>query len=344
MHTMSTASEIAPNVWLGPTPDPSLVDPSPGPKPMAPELMAPKPADYDVMIEATDLAQMPDHKTFKILDSLLKHPENAIPHIEFPGSGSIMPPTWSQAEVDALMDTCAWIYRTANGVSPADRYKRKDSKVDQLDSDGDSIMLSPSDNQAPAGKKILIHCTDGYTESSLLAIAYYMYANCKPVHEAWLELHCEKKRNFFAYPTDVALLTAIQPRILQASPAYVGDIASLVPDPPGWLSRMDGSLPSRVLDYMYLGNLGHANNTELLRELGIGQVLSVGEQLTWSEEEKEKWEKDTVMFVNNVQDNGVDPLTEEFERCLEFIGKLTKIGCTLKDQQLIWRPFCRERS
>jgi hypothetical protein len=34
-------------------------------------------------------------------------------------------------------------------------------------------------------------------------------------HEAWLRLHCDKKRNFFAYPTDVAFLCHIQGRLLQ---------------------------------------------------------------------------------------------------------------------------------
>lgn len=81
---------------------------------------------------------------------------------------------------------------------------------------------------------------------------------------------------------------------------------------------------------MYLGNLGHANNPELLRELGIGQVLSVGEPVSWSAEEEKAWNatgggSEKILSVNNVQDNGVDPLTEQFERCLEFIGKCLSV-------------------
>jgi len=77
------------------------------------------------------------------------------------------------------------------------------------------------------------------------------------------------------------------------------------------------------LPYMYLGNLGHANNPELLRELGITRILSVGEPLSWSDDLKETldWPAENLMMVDRVQDNGVDPLWAEFERCLKFIGK-----------------------
>lgn len=84
---------------------------------------------------------------------------------------------------------------------------------------------------------------------------------------------------------------------------------------------MDGSLPSRILPYMYLGNLTHANNPELLKELGIKRILSVGEPVSWSKEAWESWGRSNVMFVDRVQDNGIDELGTEIERCLEFIGK-----------------------
>jgi dual specificity MAP kinase phosphatase len=159
----------------------------------------------------------------------------------------------------------------------------------------------------------------------MLALAYYIYAHGVTVSEAWLQKHVDKRRNFFAYPSDVALLNAIAPSLLAGSPAVPNpstqDIVKRIQDEPAWLSLMDGSLPSRVLDYMYLGNLGHANNPELLRSLGIGQILSVGETATWRDGEAEKWGEDKVCIVQSVQDNGVDPLTGEFERCLAFIGE-----------------------
>ncbi|KAK3115582.1 tyrosine/serine/threonine protein phosphatase pps1 [Teratosphaeriaceae sp. CCFEE 6253] len=277
-------------------------------------------------------------KAFQILDGLLDQKaaaglsDNAIPQLEFPGSGAIMPPTWSQAEVDGLLATCEWMYRQAHNRH-FERHKRRDSKLSlggEVDGDGDSIMQSSGVERS--AKRILIHCADGYTETSLLALAYYMYAEYVPVHEAWLQLHREKRRNFFAYGSDVALLRAIQPRLLQCSPKHCGDLSQLCPPVPEWLDKMDGSLPSKVLDYMYLGNLAHANNPGLLRELGIGQILSVGEPVSWNND-AELWPKDRLMYIDRVQDNGVDPLTEEFPRCLRFIedgrnrGTKTLVHC-----------------
>ena len=72
---------------------------------------------------------------------------------------------------------------------------------------------------------------------------------------------------------------------------------------------------------MYLGNLTHANNPELLRGLGIRRILSIGEAVSWDQEEKDRWGGENLALVTKVQDNGIDPLTDEFERCLEFIGE-----------------------
>lgn len=320
MCSMSAASEISHNVWLGPTPDPNVV--------LSPEGVDDQP-DFDILVETSDMAQIPDARAYKQLEQWLEQSDksdwtdNVIHQLEFPGSGAILPPTWSHAEVDGLVEACEWIYKQAHH-RPQTK-KRRDSKLTlapEIDADGDSVMGSPSDSST--GRKILIHCTDGYTESSLLALAYYMYAECAPVHTAWLALHCEKRRNFFAYASDVHLLRTIQPRLMSASPKYSsGNIRSLCPPVPDWLEKMDGSLPSRIMPYMYLGNLGHANNPSLLKELGIGQVLSVGEPVNWSPNERrdEYWPEESLLYVDKIQDNGVDPLTEDFGRCLEFIGK-----------------------
>jgi dual specificity MAP kinase phosphatase len=297
MCTMSKATEISKNVFLGPTPDPQLQeegydDP-----------------DFDVFIEASDLAQIATDKELKQLKTVLDEPEHPKLHIEFPSSGSIMPPSWSHAEVDGLLSTCKWIYEVAHA-----------DKVDEKASDGDSIMLSTFTSE----KKVLMHCTDGYTESSLLALTYFMYAEGLPVHDAWIRLHTERGRNFFAYPSDVALLQSIQARILQESPVFKGSILRI--DEPAWMSKLDGSLPSRVLPYMYLGNLNHANNPSLLKELGITRILSVGESISWTPAQLTGWGPENLLYIDRVQDNGVDSLTEEFERCLKFIekGKLNK--------------------
>lgn len=319
MCTMSTASEISHNVWLGPTPDPNL--------PLFAENAEQHPS-FEVYIETSDGAHIPDARAYRHIEQWLAQSDqtgwndNVVHQLEFPGSGAILPPTWSQVEVDGLLECCQWIYKQANNP-PQDR-RRRDSKLaltPHLDDEGDSDMLA-ADGNAKTGRKILIHCTDGYTESSLLALAYYMYAECVPVHEAWLQLHCDKQRNFFAYSSDVHLLKTIQPRLMSASPKSSPTILQdLCAEPPKWMDNMDGSLPSRVMPYMYLGNLNHANNPELLRELGIGQVLSIGEPVNWSADTKDGWRAEDLFYIDRIQDNGVDPLTEEFERCLEFISE-----------------------
>jgi dual specificity MAP kinase phosphatase len=306
MATMTKASEIARNVWLGPTPD-SSIDPS----------LLPGEEAFDLFIECSDLGRL---NSQSLKDAVLEFDKGseAGAYVEFPSSGSIMPPSWSFSEADEILEICRWIYYLASGVRPTEDVESSPGV------EGDSPMPDPLPVMNRP-RKVLIHCTDGYTESSMLALAYYIYAHGVTVSEAWLQMHVDKRRNFFAYPSDVALLNAIAPSLLAGSPAVPNpstqDIVKRIQDEPAWLSLMDGSLPSRVLDYMYLGNLGHANNPELLRSLGIGQILSVGETATWRDGEAEKWGEDKVCIVQSVQDNGVDPLTGEFERCLAFIGE-----------------------
>ena len=296
MCNMSKASEIARNVWLGPTPD-SLLCPSPENK---------DEPTFDILIEANDLAQPPDPYTLKRVGELSYSTPQ---HLEFPSSGSIMPQTHTKKGSDPLKTMCEWIYKLANpNTTP-------DASDDENDSDGDIPMKL----LCPEPRKIFIHCTDGYTESTLLGLAYFMYAEQVAVHEAWLRLHCEKNRNFFAYPSDVALLASLQPRLVPT--LSLARDRSQAAQEPAWISRIDGSLPSRILPYMYLGNLGHANNPDLLKEMGIKRLLSVGEPANWTKAQIESWGQNNLLFIDRVQDNGVDPLMKDFERCLDFIGK-----------------------
>ncbi|KAL8909054.1 MAG: hypothetical protein Q9171_005211 [Xanthocarpia ochracea] len=300
MCRMAQASEIAKNVWLGPAPE-STICPYTGD-----EISD---SDFDIFIEATDLAQPPEPHTLKHLSKLsLDEPQ----HLEFPSSGSIMPQKWPKAgPLDPVTQLCQWIHSMAVPDAALDPIEDEPSQDDDI----------PMRSLQARPRKVLIHCTDGYTESTLIALAYFMYAERIPVHEAWLRLHCEKGRNFFAYPSDVALLSSLQRRILELSPGPGNGISGVFQEEPAWLSRFDGSLPSRVLPYMYLGNLGHANNPQLLRALGIKRILSVGEPVGWTNGQRESWGARNILFIDRVQDNGVDCLTKDFERCLDFIGK-----------------------
>jgi dual specificity MAP kinase phosphatase len=305
MYTMARASEISHNVWLGPTPEPGSDEEH----------------RYDILIECSDVGRLNPAALQGIAESGGEMVQQ--PYLDFPSSGSIQPPNWSHAEADAILETCKWIYSLAHGTYPF-----SSSEDTGTEEDGNSRMSraakAESVNVIP--RRILIHCADGYTESTMLGIAYFSYSTGRPIPDAWLNLHTSMRRNFFAYPTDVALLTALASRLLYESPSCRGqslsEIAAMVKDEPKWLAGLDGSLPSRILDYMYLGNLGHANNPALLKALGIGQILSVGETAVWRDGELEEWGPDNTCVVQGVQDNGIDPLTEEFGRCLEFIGRL----------------------
>lgn len=306
MWDMTVASEISHNVYMGPTP----------------ELGSPEERGFDVLIECSDGGRLNP----QALQLVVESPAETItqPFHDFPSSGSILPPTYSHDEADGILETCKWIYHLAHGTRPCGD-----------DADGDIHMHAgrragadadaDEENTEAYPRKILIHCGDGYTESSMLGIAYYSYSTGRPVPDAWLNLHTKMGRNFFAYPSDVALLKAMAPRLLTESPACADkslkEITDLVTQEPSWLPGLDGSFPSRVLDYLYLGNLGHANNPDLLRELGICQILSVGETAIWRDGDLEAWGEDNVCVVQDVQDNGIDPLTDQFTRCLEFIGK-----------------------
>ena len=298
MCTMSKASEISKGIFQGPSPDVSAIPPADG-----------SDDSYDLYVEASDHASMPDDKLLEATQKQLEDLEDTAPvHLHFPSSGSILPPHWSQAEVDGILQMCKFLYNLSHNT----RFRSPQATKDK---DGD-IQMAELNPRLP---RVLLHCADGYTETSMLAVAYFMFAEGLPVHEAWVRLHRDKGRNFFAYPSDVALLISIQERILNESPAH-DEVKLGSTQAPSWLSRLDGSLPSRVLPYMYLGNLTHANNPELLRLLGIKRILSVGEPVSWPKHEMESWGRENLLMVDRVQDNGIDELAGEIDRCLDFIS------------------------
>ncbi|KAL7923363.1 hypothetical protein ACQKWADRAFT_46085 [Trichoderma austrokoningii] len=302
MRNMTEASEIGHNVFLGPSPEPGGIEEK----------------YFDVLIECSDTGRLDP----SALQFIAEHPHSSLSlpsSVSFPSSGSIMPPTWSQREADGIIESCKWIYHIAHNIVP------ESCNVQQ------NATSSQEESAAAAGaRKILIHCPDGYTESTLLAIAYFSYSTGLSIPDAWLQLHTTKRRNFFAYPSDVSLLSAIGPRLLCESPVSsrksLEDITNYIKAEPQWFTDLDGSLPSRVLDYLYLGNLIHANNPDLLQRLNIHQILSIGESASWTDEDRANWGSENMCFVEGIQDNGIDPLTKEFGRCLEFIDQGIRKG------------------
>ncbi|KAI9886141.1 MAG: hypothetical protein M1823_002044 [Watsoniomyces obsoletus] len=309
MCQMSRAAEIATNVWLGPTPDEC---------PEGPTMTTTDGTPFDLLIEASDLAVLGNPPSWP---NEREASDDTPQVMEFPSSGSVVPSDWTDTDTDRLVDMCRWLYEVANAGSS--------SSSSNMAAANDGNDNDEVDGQSRA-RKVLIHCGDGYTETSFLGLAYLMFVEGIPAHEAWLRLHRDRGRNFFAYPSDVSVLLRAQRHLLEASPMH--DALGMCRGAPNWLLRMDGSLPSRILPYLYLGNLGHANNPGLLQAMGIGQVLSVGELVAWTEAERKEWNGETLM-VDGVQDNGIDPLMGEFGRCLAFIeqgkarGTATLVHC-----------------
>lgn len=119
-----------------------------------------------------------------------------------------------------------------------------------------------------------------------------------------------------------------------------------------WVEDVEGLFPSRILPYLYLGLLRHANNLALLTKLGVKKVISVGEELDWLNGHKFQHNHDiivdemdhgnievfsitpkptsynknnstcsveSVVKVNNLQDDGIDELTKSLPQILAQI-------------------------
>jgi dual specificity MAP kinase phosphatase len=62
-------------------------------------------------------------------------------------------------------------------------------------------------------RRILIHCQDGYTESSIIVLAYLMSSLSISLPEAFLHLQNQANRSFFLYPSDKPLLRKVDARL-----------------------------------------------------------------------------------------------------------------------------------
>ncbi|CAI5760355.1 unnamed protein product [Candida verbasci] len=116
-----------------------------------------------------------------------------------------------------------------------------------------------------------------------------------------------------------------------------------------WVKEVEGSLPSKVLPYLYLGSLKHASCLPLLNKIGIKKIISVGENLFWlngykfkkfNEISIENYSENidlihikpkklsnyhnstvtTIMKVMNLEDDGIDELLKQLPKILQFIN------------------------
>ncbi|KAL1410199.1 tyrosine/serine/threonine protein phosphatase pps1 [Vanrija albida] len=259
---------------------------------------------------------------------------------------------------------------------------------------------------------VLVHCQDGYTESSIVVLSYVMSALGVSLAEAYLHLQLQAKRSFFLYPTDKPLLRRIEARLAQerrdrnlrsrSSSNASTSSATALPSPTSasrwkpwgfirgggqveekrqeepvsrgasqpndvadrlakhaaevqpqgspqaaqeakvWFDdkRFDG-FPSRILPFLYLGNLEHASNAFMLSSLGITHVVSVGESLLDVPSEHDPMHgyigantlasearagRIQVLDLADVRDDGNDPLRPVIARACEWMEQARAAG------------------
>ena len=352
---------------------------------------------------------------------------------------------------DRMIDFSIWIKQQADPSSvPAVPTSRQQRKA--------SAKASP---RAP--RRILLHCGDGYTETSMIALTYLMYARALTLPEAYLYLQNEAERSFFVYGRDLPLLKKIEIKVrnrlaLQQTSAHgstgwdrskshswssvqppfdrtdsahfaVADLdetiasdeetdPSFTPERGGWQKSLvaaasglvsaipshhrrnastgssvvrasggmtrvrtptpsspecetpsasspsqnahawfydahfEGAFPSRILPFLYLGNLHHALNAAMLHALGITHVVSVGESALatpdgevinivttpagkassapvtytnslWHEQQAGRI---SVLDMQNVSDDGIDPLRSTMKEAVEYIEGCRRQG------------------
>lgn len=338
MREMSKASEITKHIWIGNTQD--------APVSFDSEDLNDNPHRISICIEAHDLADMPLPSTLTLARETLNDIEDKqteIIHFDMYATG--VPQGKVEFEIFYSRLLC---------------------------------LLNFMQDQSTRGRNILIHCSDGYTETSLLGLTWIMYHLKISLTEAYLYL--QKKRSFFVYACDISTLRRIEHLLfgqecIEPEPkrkkseqyefiqtlkigdthdssdssdseidhrvlyndSYINNISNhgqsnvyrqlhLSPTkqeqelyPWFYSSRFEGSFPSRILPFLYLGNLNHATNPEMLKALNITHIVSVGEKADLRSSDFD------LLFLDNLYDDGIDSIRGRLDQVLGFIGMFNYI-------------------
>ncbi|KAI9316591.1 protein-tyrosine phosphatase-like protein [Dichotomocladium elegans] len=184
---MSKATLITPHIWVGNTQDAPASNTCPIDDTYD---LDENPNKFSICIEAHDLADMPLPSTLTLArESLNELPPGALP-----------------ADIIHLD-----VYSTFTPPSLA----AFDTFYDRL-----IHLLMFLDDQSSRGRNILIHCSDGYSETSLITLTWIMYKRKVQLPEAYLYL--QERRSFFVYAADVVALRRIEYYILSGPRAIRG--------------------------------------------------------------------------------------------------------------------------
>lgn len=233
---------------------------------------SPKP--WRFMVRCLEKASPPSlEKVMTCLGAVLSSDPDSKPiELNFPSSGTITLGSLNINSIKIILNTCYVLYQVGNVTDYAS----------------------------------LVYCSDGYTETTFLLVAYLIFLWDLALEETLLELHLKYERPFFLFPVDLQVLGHLQSLLRKFSPKRVENLSfyrarrkhileplDITPEmfskiflfripPESDFSNLKGPLPSRVLPHLYLGSLEHAQSPKLLKKLGIKYIVSVGENLSWA--------------------------------------------------------------
>ncbi|WFD19210.1 hypothetical protein MCAP1_001433 [Malassezia caprae] len=301
----SRASPIAPNVWLG-TPRDFVPDGTANPDN--------KPT-FGMGIEVVDAGGLPPASFLELVDTTFarydaqvrrgEQPKIQTAHLECPIS--LLPGSEPDALCEGLLNLCVWVHRHAQPVDP-----ERDAR------------------------RVIFYCHDGYSESSVLALSYLMYTMGLTLDQAYMHVQLDLHRSFFVSPSDWQLLQQLaqrMPVLREAHPPAQVTVAPIDETRPLFMDdfHFDGSMPSRILPFLYLGSLRHAMNSRLHQRLGITHVVSVGENCLADTSPhtlaaaRQSGIVD-VLEIKNLADDGIDSLRPVLDDVVQYIERARLAG------------------
>ncbi|GAA5903547.1 tyrosine/serine/threonine protein phosphatase PPS1 [Sporobolomyces salmoneus] len=411
MRALTEASQIGENVWLGNSQDVPIVSNqrsrSPSPDSASSLLDDGNPLSYAVCIEVHDSA--PLHSS-----NILGQAEHALDVLQEQGQAYEDVQRLLQGEqvyhekttiVRPQLEDIIHLEALSSPMSLGNSHRARTAYVHKTV----DLALWIRDQASPAyhtnrlPRRILLHCPDGYTETTLLALTYVMINRRCHAAEAYLYLQEDSERSFYVYPTDKETILKLEQRVkdilaredeeedraiewhnsqravesagMERSDSGFVDstddtitvehkpislpqrtemrLSSPSLDPWFFGQTFEGHFPSRILPYLYLGNLNHASNALMLKELGITHVVSLGESaLTpptppsfsfsksfnhdnsstpdrlpqnslWLEE---RLGNISVLDLKNFADDGIDSIQPHIDEAIEFIDEAHRRG------------------
>ncbi|GAA5866831.1 hypothetical protein JCM3774_001815 [Rhodotorula dairenensis] len=232
MRVLTAATEIGPNVWLGNTqdvPTPKVHQRSLGGDPGLAAMDDGNPCSFSICIEAHDQAALlsrdilesatqvldqlehqggrlceevqpvltADHELVETARTFLRPNVDEIVHLETVSTAAALSNSTRAQEVFVaqVVDLAVWI-RDQSAPNPL-------------------FGLDESAGHPSAPRRVLLHCGDGYTETSLLALAYVMLSRRCAVSEAYLFLQNDCERSFFVYTADRDTVLKLEQRVIE---------------------------------------------------------------------------------------------------------------------------------